>query len=477
MYGLFSMLTKYCLFANDSPLTPVQTPECMHPQVMNEIQHIHHTVQTTRFSVLGVRNTPETVRKAYAAFLETEKIHALKALAVYHAHFIVAIRPEHDHKSRSEKTRAWYQAIAQRRGRDVFPDPADREYALQFDAYLEIEVTKLRELRDPEQKEYLEFKAKIAQEIENIRSIHNGFQQLQEAMQDISIMHPEKLKFLAKTIELMKRGLREEDVHLYAKDTINLLKLIESDFDQALSCHGKEVSRDLQVRVEPFVSHHVELMHSLAAKRKDIQNSAALKILALVVGTSIVQSDTVFLLRHTHIGHEVSKSVLNNGVSAVNNCVQVGIEQSASALDEKQSEDGEWLHNIMKVQPKNNLSDLYAGVKEEWNKNSKVLTLKGTAILTTMALGHFFPPVALVTSLCSGTFCLGKTAKTFYEEKEKLDQTEQEAESQKSDYEEALRDYLIQFYPPELWMEAYLERRQNLQSVNKMEEDQTTYSP
>ncbi len=157
------------------------------------------------------RPVPKTVYQAYKEMMQGLKEDPVEALAVYHAHFKVAMRPERGHFPRDERTRAFYQAAASRKGEDIFP--GNLQAAKQFDAYLEKAEATIVEFQD-------KTSSQAKQEVKNVKNnlLEKEFNITGFGFHSIKINGERKTipKNVYEAYTEMKQGLKENPVQALA---------------------------------------------------------------------------------------------------------------------------------------------------------------------------------------------------------------------------------------------------------------------
>ncbi|GEM_PF-6592713 len=414
-------------------------------QAMEEINKIKTLLQAAKFNTLGwfsrsikpvalakSVSVPKTVYDAYHALIQQEKTDPMKALALFYAHFCVAVRPEHDHTSRQEETRQFYQNFAEKKGSVIFPDNSDA--AILFDKLLKDEVDAMIVKRSPEQKAYLDFQAKVQTEINNVQAVTNAFTVIQTAVSLENKPNIElEITFLGKVIDRMRMAELRDDVIAYSKDALMVLNSL------SVRVPHQEQIRTLRECIMRFQQHHCELMTDLTDKKNALYFAAALQAAAVAISTPLA-----------HMIPVPANSVLNN--LPYMNVAETGIETATSAkledvakeIEEKKGVDHAMLHNIYDATKKEtSLSDKYANAEKSLKETiqkpeTKQKAAKVAAVTVAVVM---FPYLAVPAAVLSTVYAAGGVAYNLYTKHDELAVAEKTSMIEKNVHESEMQIY------------------------------------
>lgn len=473
MRDLFSKPREDKQAPNEQGLELEVRDEVVLSATKRETQHIIQAIQH-RFPNVDLVDLPEPLRQACADLLSLERPGNLEDLAKYYAQFVVANQIEHDHASIDQDTKNFYKSTAKRRGCDIFPDPKDVGYANQFDNYLESAISNLALARSKEQTAYLKFQDQVRTEVSRIQSLMQSSDELGTKLQETQMPNGSKtIKFLNHTLDNMLRAVKKEGVELYAKDALSILVLLQS------SCQDPDLSYEIEDSIQKLKGcilnlkdHHLQLMHSVTDKRRELQLSTVLKVVAVAAGSALAHAGGMTLLEDMGIPQSnlVSHDHLATGATF---SAKKGIDHGASRVEGAPDEAPEGarllgddlLQNLRSAKPEESWSDTFVNARKELEQNpQKTMITVGTAVLCT-AIGLACPPAGAVLGSALG---LGEAAKSFYYSQKALNYTEETAESRRICHEIEMQDFLTD-YPVEhrtLFVTQYQERTEKLEKVS-----------
>jgi hypothetical protein len=411
---------------------------------------------------------PQTVLQAYRALTQNENKNPMKALAKYHAHFVVAIRRENVHLSRDAQTSAFYEMAAARKGVDIFPDnPAAAKL---FDDFLKDEVKAIMLEKFPEQKEYLEFQDELQVEINNIELMNDNFKQFEKHMLEMELgSNPgveQEIELLGRVIDRMRMAVSRTDVKFYEDDALCLLADIANrvKLDEKLASHVEH----LRDSIISFHRHHDKLMTSVTDKKYALYLSSALQAGASVLTNKISETANISSkLIHgagVHIKVEksgvdaavdtgldvVADSSIKTSVAIISNRLDAGLaeieDEKKDEKEKNQAEADQSVSNIHLLTPKRSLSDMYAEFmqKIELVSSDKKETAKKVALAVSgmAAVGIVgLTPLAPLIPVASGILA----AKEAYGKYQGLEKLEKKAAEEKEEHEKDMQPYLKHF--------------------------------
>ncbi|MCD6039974.1 MAG: hypothetical protein K0S27_1374 [Gammaproteobacteria bacterium] len=422
-----------------------------HQQAREAIEEIKGFLLQKEFAMLGwfpkviiihnqEKEVPNTIFDAYHSLIKKEATHPLHALAAYYAHFIVAIKPEHDHVSRQKETREIYQDMAKIKGEDIFS--ADPEAARLFNTLLQAEVMAITAKRSPEQKEFIDFQEKVKIEIQNIQTLIENFKVFEKAVLPLRLRgYPhitEEIIFLGQVIDRMRTATSKKDITLYAKDALRILDRISIHVDE----NSKNQITELQDSIRKFRDHHRELMTSLSDKKNALYLSSALQGASIVVASPLPHviplpsKEALEVLRHP-TGAE--KGITPAAEAALNAAAD---QQEQTKVEEERSivRHMPGLHNISEVAPATSLSDKYAHAQEAVKDPEVQGKLAKSAICTIVSAA--FPPLALPIAVTSAVYSAGSVAFDFFKKHKELEKQEKIAKLERAQHTREMQDFL-----------------------------------
>ncbi len=418
-------------------------PPAYQKQAQEEINQIKALLKATKFKTVGWLAwsisplatsvpVPKTVYDAYNELIKYEKTDPMKALALYYAHFYVAIRPEHDHVSRQEETRQFYKSLTEKKGNTIFPNEPDT--AALFDTFLKAEIDALILKRSPEQKAYLDFHAKVQTEINHIQSMVNALTALQTV---VSLeKKPEldlEITFLSKVMDRMRMAGSRDDVISYSKDALMVLNSI------SVRILHQDQMRTLRECITQFQYHHCNLMTDLADKKNALYFSAAFQTAAVAISTPLAHMVSIPSL--SIFSGIPDLNILEKGVTSA---TSAALEKVGKKDEEKKQVNPAVLHHIYDATKKEtSLTDKYVNTEK-----SLIATIKNpetkekmTRVAAIAVAVFVFPYLAVPAAVLLTLIAAGGVAYNLFLKHDELAAAEKNSKTEKELHESEMHIY------------------------------------
>ena len=376
---------------------------------------------------------PKTVWVAYQEMKEAQEnpkvnLNPVQILATYYAHFRVAIRPEHDQPTRDKDTREFYEALARKKGQDIFPD--NKEAADQFDREMAKMEADIAQKREPEQKEYLAFQATLKTEKENIQALEKNCKELNRLISSYFLNNidtsKQAIKFLYTIINRMKLTSSRSDLDAYTEDASIVLDCILPYMQTAGLKKERAQQLEMQITklkdsINTFAHHHNKLMMSLTDKKNASYIRSALETAAAVLSMSVVLG--------------MLPSWLGTGINA-------GSKYLKTIEDKTKSQ--EVLPNVYAPTRKLNLREEYIHQAAKIRKHLKdhLKNPKMLLIAVLVGLASLTPSLQIHVGIAKGVYKLGKVAAHTYSKNSLFNTAEKKTINAKTTHEEKMQKYL-----------------------------------